>query len=63
MYVWEVEIDRTRVRVLREEDDTWQCVGTYGVGEGVDATLDSWLDWTALREAAEAWETALTHGA
>ena len=44
VYVWEVEIDRTRVRVLGEENDTWQCVSTYGVGEGVDATLD----WTAL---------------
>ena len=44
VYVWEVEIDRTRVRVLREADDTWQCVGTYGIGEGVDATLD----WAAL---------------
>ena len=40
----EVEIDRTRVRVLGEENDTWQCVSTYGVGEGVEATLD----WTAL---------------
>ena len=44
VYVWEIEIDRTHVRVLNEESDTWRCVEGYGVGEGVHATLD----WAAL---------------
>jgi len=44
MYVWEVEIDRTHVRVLSEEGDTRRCVEEYGVGNGAHATLD----WTAM---------------
>jgi hypothetical protein len=44
VYVWEIEIDRTHVRMLNEESDTWRCVEGYGVGEGVHATLD----WAAL---------------
>ena len=44
VYVWEIGIDRTHVRVLSEESDTRRCVEGYGVGEGVHATLD----WAAL---------------
>ena len=32
IYVWEIEVDRTHVRVLSEEGDTRRCVAEYGVG-------------------------------
>ena len=44
VYVWEVGIDRTRMRVLSAEDDTRRCIAHYGVGEGMNATLD----WEAM---------------
>ena len=44
VYVWEINVDRTLVYRLQRADDTRQCIADYGVGRGMDATLD----WSAM---------------
>ena len=46
VYVWEINVDRTLVYRLQHADDTRQCIADYGVGSGMDATLD----WSAMAE-------------